>query len=362
MKKEKWQLQQAEKNKLREMVRPLLSWYDKNRRILPWREEPTPYRVWVSEIMLQQTRVEAGKPYFERFLQELPTVYDLAQVSDEKLMKLWEGLGYYNRARNLKKAAQIVVESYHGELPADFEAIKALPGIGPYTAGAISSIAFNLPKPAVDGNVLRVVSRLLASEKDIAKPEVKLAFEEALEETMPRDRAGDFNQSLMEMGAMVCLPNQKAKCLVCPLEKICRAKELGLQEELPRKEKSKPRRIEEKTILLLHDGSRIALQKRPNIGLLAGLWEFPSLKGLAAPDEVLAFVKRMGANIEAMEELKAAQHIFSHVQWNMIGYRITLEKIPHNSPFTWVDIDEIHKKYAIPAAFGKYRDLVKAGK
>lgn len=222
---------------------PLLAWYDSGRRILPWREEPTPYHVWLSEIMLQQTRVEAVKPYYDRFLQALPDIESLAAADEEKLLKLWEGLGYYNRARNLKKAAQILVSEYGGRMPDDYEIILSLPGIGSYTAGAISSIAFGKAYPAVDGNVLRILARLRTDERDILQAGVKKSVEEELADVMPKDRPGDFNQALMELGAMVCIPNGAPKCDVCPWKELCRARAQGITGEFPKKAGKKPRSI-----------------------------------------------------------------------------------------------------------------------
>ena len=219
----------------------LLRWYDGCARVLPWREDPAPYRVWVSEIMLQQTRVEAVKPYYERFLERLPTVKAVAEAPEEQLLKLWEGLGYYNRVRNLQKGAQQVMERFGGEVPADFKALRSLPGVGDYTAGAIASIAFGIPVPAVDGNVLRVLSRLLARREDILDAKVKKRVETEITGIIPKGRAGDFNQSLMELGAMVCLPNGAPKCGNCPLEAICLAHRAGIQGELPVKAPKKPR-------------------------------------------------------------------------------------------------------------------------
>ena len=244
----------------------LLPWYDGGARVLPWREEPTPYRVWVSEIMLQQTRVEAVRPYYERFLEAFPTVEALAAAPEEKLLKMWEGLGYYNRARNLQRAAQQVVELYDGEVPASYEALRALPGVGDYTAGAIASIAFQLPVPAVDGNVLRVISRVLCRYDNILDAKVKRRTEEELRQALPQ-RVGDFNQSLMELGALVCLPGGAPRCLGCPLHPVCRAAARGVAQELPVKAKAKPRKQEERTLFLLfsHQG-RVALQKRPEKG------------------------------------------------------------------------------------------------
>ena len=227
---------------------PLLAWYQANARRLPWRENPTPYRVWVSEMMLQQTRVAAAIPYYLRFLEALPTLEDLAACPRERLMKLWQGLGYYSRAANLQKAAQLVVERYGGRLPADAGALRALPGVGDYTAGAVASIAFGLPCPAVDGNVLRVLARLTANRQDIALPGTKKDCAAALVQIIPRDCPGDFNQALMDLGATVCLPNGQPLCAQCPLRGLCRARALGLQAELPLREKRTARRLEALTV------------------------------------------------------------------------------------------------------------------
>ena len=209
---------------LYKIVEPLLAWYEKNRRKLPWRENVSAYRVWVSEIMLQQTRVEAVKPYFARFIDALPDVSDLADCEEEKLLKLWEGLGYYNRVRNMQKAAKTVMEEYGGQLPDDYEKLLSLKGIGSYTAGAIASIAYGIPVPAVDGNVLRIITRLTQDESDIMKQSVKKRVEQALLEVMPQKRAGVFNQALMELGATVCVPNGAPLCEACPWKEFCLAK------------------------------------------------------------------------------------------------------------------------------------------
>ena len=246
---------------LQEVEKPLLDWYDENKRSLPWRENKNPYEIWVSEIMCQQTRVEAVKPYFARFLSELPTVEALAQCPQEKLMKLWEGLGYYNRVRNMQKAARQVMEHYQGLLPADYEALRGLAGIGNYTAGAIASIAYGIPVPAVDGNVLRVVSRVTESREDIAKQSVRRRIEQEIQEMIPKERPGDYNQALMELGALVCIPNGQAKCSQCPLKEICLAGLHGTVDSLPIKSTGKSRRIEERTVLVIQDGSRAAIRK-----------------------------------------------------------------------------------------------------
>ena len=276
------------------IVGPLLEWYGRNARSLPWREEPAPYRVWVSEIMLQQTRVEAVKPYFARFLAELPDVTALASAPEQQLMKLWEGLGYYSRARNLQKAARVMVEQYGGTLPADYDALLKLPGIGPYTAGAVASIAYGIPVPAVDGNVLRVVMRLTAGWEDIADPAVKRAVERRMAAILPKDRPGDFNQAMMELGATVCAPGGEPKCLVCPLNALCEGYRQGVARELPVKAKKKARRIEERTVFLLVCDGELAIRKRADSGLLAGLWELPSVEGKLNPEGARADGFRLG--------------------------------------------------------------------
>lgn len=341
------------RQRLKAMNRPLLAWYDEHARILPWREDPRPYRVWISEIMLQQTRVEAVKPYFHRFLEALPDVEALAQVPEDQLLKLWEGLGYYNRARNLKKAAQIMVCEYEGKLPDSYEELLKLPGIGSYTAGAIASIAYGIPVPAVDGNVLRVISRVLASREDILKQSVKKYMETELLETMPGERASAFNQGLIEIGAIVCVPNGQPKCDQCPLASICMGRKMGLLDSIPYKTPKKPRRIEEKTILLIESGNQIVIQKRPDTGLLASLYEFPNLEGHLTKEEVCQTMEEAEGVCVCIEPLVPAKHIFSHVEWHMIGYRVLVDgSIP--SQWTAVYKQEIIDKYPLPNAFSAY--------
>lgn len=310
-----------------ETVPYLLQWYDYNRRILPWRENPTPYHVWVSEIMLQQTRVEAVKGYYDRFLNRLPDVAALAEAEEEVLLKLWEGLGYYNRVRNMQKAARVLMEKYGGEMPADYEAIRSLPGIGDYTAGAISSIAFGLPYPAVDGNVLRVMSRLTCSEEDIAKEQVKRKLKEDLTYAMP-ERSGDFNQSLMELGATVCLPNGKPLCEQCPVMHLCKAFHAGRETELPVKSGKKERRIEKRLVYLVLCDGKVLLHRREKKGLLAGLWEYPNVLAKTAEPEFLKELPSGGGSETGftVRKDKKAKHIFSHVEWHMEGVRIETER------------------------------------
>lgn len=347
------------------IVKPLLSWYDGHARVLPWREDNSPYRVWVSEIMLQQTRVEAVKPFFERFLKALPDVRALAECPEDELLKLWEGLGYYNRVRNMQKAARVIVEEYGGAFPADYEKLLALPGIGCYTAGAIGSIAFGIRMPAVDGNVLRVLSRVEASHEDILKQSVKTAMEQKIQKIIPKDRAGDFNQALIEIGAIVCVPNGKAKCQECPLAFCCKAYEQGIVDELPKKKAKKERRIEERTVLVLKEGDRVAIRKRPPKGLLAGLYELPNLEGHLSEDEVLGRVKEWGYAPLRILPLAGAKHIFSHVEWRMTGYVVSLEETENmdrnENGLFFIDAKETEEKYPVPAAFAayaRYMDIV----
>lgn len=350
----------TEKERMQQLAGPLLSWYDGHARILPWRENTAPYRIWVSEIMLQQTRVEAVKPFFERFLAALPDVRSLAECPEDKLLKLWEGLGYYNRVRNMQKAAQILMEQYGGEFPADPEKLLALPGIGSYTAGAIASIAFGIPVPAVDGNVLRVLSRVQASYEDILKQSVKRVMEMELQHVIPTDRAGDFNQALIEIGAIVCVPNGKAKCEICPLASLCRARELGIVEELPKKKAKKARRQEERTVLILKEGDRVAIRKRPKKGLLAGLYELPNLDGRLKEGEVLDQIRAWGLSPLRILPLTDAKHIFSHVEWHMTGYAVSLEETDQmeDSGFLFIETKETEAQYPIPAAFAAYAEYL----
>lgn len=342
---------------LKRIAAPLLKWYDGHARVLPWREQPTPYRVWVSEIMLQQTRVEAVKPYFERFIRELPGIRDLAEVPEDRLMKLWEGLGYYNRVRNMQKAAGILVEENNGEMPPDFDRILKLPGIGRYTAGAIASIAFGIPRPAVDGNVLRVLSRVQKSYEDIMKQSVRRKMEEQVQMVIPKKRAGDFNQSLIELGAIVCVPNGAPKCEECPLRSLCMAHEAGVELELPKKAPPKKRKIEDRTVLVLLSDNQAALRKRPSKGLLAGLYELPNLEGRYDSDEILEYVKGLGLSPIRIWPLPEAKHIFSHIEWHMAGYAVKIEE-PEQVPegFFFVEKEQMEEHYSIPAAFGAYTE------
>ncbi|MBQ7359155.1 MAG: A/G-specific adenine glycosylase [Lachnospiraceae bacterium] len=349
-----------------DMVRPLLAWYNQNRRILPWREEPTPYHVWLSEIMLQQTRVEAVKGYFERFRSKLPDIPSLANAQEDTLLKLWEGLGYYNRVRNLQKAAIQIMEEYGGEMPAEYDEILKLKGIGSYTAGAISSIAFGKPYPAVDGNVLRVLSRLRKDDRDIANGVVKTQIEAELKDVMPLDRPGDFNQAMMEIGATVCLPNGAPKCAECPLNHLCKSYIDGTMLDYPKKAPKKGRRIEDKTVLILLDEDKVALHKRPDKGLLAGLYEFPLLEGHLKKSSVLKYLKEIGLETIRITPLSESKHIFSHKEWHMIGYQVRVDELTKVEVSDWIFVGpkETQEKYPIPSAFSAYTDYlnIKQGK
>ncbi len=342
----------------------LLSWYDGHKRILPWRERPTPYRVWVSEIMLQQTRVEAVKPYFERFMEELPDIASLAAAPQEKLLKLWEGLGYYTRARNLQKAAIQVMEEYGGELPESYGELIRLKGIGSYTAGAIASIAYGQVCPAVDGNVLRVFSRLYKDARPLSDAGRRAFVEQEVRSLMPAARPGDFNQAMMELGACVCVPNGAPHCADCPLQDICRAHADGTECEYPKKAAAKPRSIEEKTILVVREGNRTALCRRPDRGLLAGMYGFPSMEGFQSPQEVAAYLSQNGLKVLEVMPLRDARHIFTHKEWRMKGYLVQVGKGGSGPPgealqdWIYAKPGEMGDRYPIPSAFSAYKIVI----
>ena len=339
---------------LRGLTPALLAWYEKYRRAFPWREEPTPYRIWVSEIMLQQTRIEAALPYFDRFMAALPTVSTLADVEEERLMKLWEGLGYYSRARNLQKAAKTIVTDYGGELPASYEKLLSLPGIGEYTAGAIASMAYGLPVPAVDGNVLRVCARLLNDEGDITRAPVKKRLREAVCAMLPPDRPGDFNQAVMELGETVCLPNTVPLCSECPIRGGCRGRQAGHPERLPVRAEKKARRVEKRTVLIVIAGGRVLLHRREDKGLLAGMWELPSVPSWIPPEETAALAVSWGASPTETVAVGDGKHIFSHIEWQMQG--VLLYTPPFSPPegFLWADARRLKEETALPSAFRCY--------
>ena len=331
----------------------LLAWYEENKRPLPWRADRDPYHIWLSEVMCQQTRVEAVKSYYQRFLEQLPTISELAGCPEERLYKLWEGLGYYSRARNLQKAAKMIQSAYAGRFPADYASIRALPGIGDYTAAAIASIAFDLPYPAVDGNVLRVVTRLCASREDIAKESTKAEVRRSLLPLFRGVSAGVLNQALMELGALVCLPNHAPDCERCPLNALCPSAS-GLWKEIPCKSAKKPRRREAHTVFLLHCGDAWALHKRGPEGLLAGLWEFPNLPGRLDAQAVLDAAAGWGCRPVSLLRRTEKDHIFTHVQWELPAWVIECEDRP--ASFTWATSQEIKSIYSLPTAFRQFME------
>ena len=338
----------AENAILAKLPEALLPWYDAGHRKLPWRQDKDPYHIWVSEIMLQQTRVEAVKGYYARFLDKLPTVADLAQCDDDALHKLWEGLGYYSRVRNLKKAAQQIVVDYDGQFPVEYAQIRALPGIGDYTAGAICSIAFDQKTPAVDGNVLRVLSRLTDDDTPIDSLSFKKNAREELEKIYP-DRAGDFTQALMELGATLCGPNREPDCEKCPCKAFCLGYQRGTALSLPKKSPPKQRKVEEKTVLILCCDGRFALEKRPQKGLLADLWQFPNVPGKLDIQQTLKEVEKNGAKPKDILLQVERKHIFTHIEWDMCGAYVEVANC--GGSYIWLTAEEINSQIALPTAF-----------
>lgn len=342
---------------LNQIVAPLLQWYETEARVLPWRDRPEPYRVWVSEIMLQQTRVEAVKPYYERFLLALPSVADLAAAREETLLKLWEGLGYYNRVRNLQKAAQTMVAEHGGQVPSSYDQLLLLSGFGEYTAGAVASIAFGEAVPAVDGNVLRVISRLTTDSRNVLEAKVKKEITAEVKAVIPQHRPGDFNQALMELGATVCLPNGAPKCEQCPLSQLCLGHQQGIADSLPVKIKKKPRVIEERTVFLVACKGKAALRRRSAKRLLAGLWELPSVKGKLSWEEACRQLREWGLDADRVHTLHDAKHIFSHREWHMTAFSVQVhESVPE---FLWASGQELEEEYTLPSAFKAYINFLK---
>lgn len=332
---------------LEQLPIPLMKWYSEHARQLPWRESRDPYKVWLSEIMLQQTRVAAVIGYYNRILERCPTVADLAALDEDVLMKFWQGLGYYNRARLLHKTAKIITEEYHGQFPSDYSRIRALPGIGDYTAGAICSISFDIPVPAVDGNVLRVVARITGDDTDITTAAMKKTVTAELQAVMPVKTPGNFNQALMELGATVCLPSGAPLCEQCPAADFCQARLTGRIDALPVKAPPKARTIEEREVFLIFYEDKVALRRRPPRGLLAGLWEFPcELAPARCP--VLGWERRQ----------VQAKHIFTHVEWHMTGRVIFAQDDTLPDGWIWADRQELAGIYAIPHAYDGFTHVV----
>ena len=336
-------------NELAPLTEPLLEWYQRERRILPWREDPTPYHVWISEIMLQQTRVEAVIDYYHRFLARFPDPKALAAADLDEVLAYWQGLGYYRRCEMLHRTARQIVAEYGGEIPSDFKTLLSLAGIGRYTAAAMMSIGFLKPYPAVDGNVLRVVMRFLNREDCIDEEKVRLSVERELKDVMPIERTSDFTQALMDLGATVCLPNGEPKCDVCPLKTLCRGKQNV--DRLPVRKAKKARRREARTIFLLRFGDAVALRKRPGHGLLAKMWEFPNVEGS------LSIAEASGQYQGLVTSLGETKHIFTHIEWQITGYLVELSEKPTEAGLVWVDKSELGA-YAIPSAFSYFKKLI----
>lgn len=335
----------------------LQNWYGEVKRDLPWRRTNDPYRIWISEVMLQQTRVEAVIPYYERFLQTCPTVQHLAEAPEAVYLKLWEGLGYYSRVRNLHRAAVQICTQHGGQLPADFAALRALSGIGDYTAGAIGSIAFGLPVPAVDGNVLRVMARLTNDDRSVDDVKIKRELTALTVACLPKQAVGDFNQALMELGATVCIPNGAPKCYDCPAQHLCQGYAYGTAANLPTRAPKKVRTLCNRTVMVCRYQGLVGIQQRPESGLLARLWELPAYESHLQPAAMRAQLEADGYVVEQLLSLRPAKHIFTHIEWHMMGYYVELaEKDPR---LTWVTPQDLHGVYALPSAFRAFVKVVK---
>ena len=332
---------------------PLLQWFQANKRLLPFRQEPSAYHIWVSEIMLQQTRVAAAIPYYNRFIAALPTPADLAVCEPDALRKLWQGLGYYNRVNNMQKAARIVCEQYGGDLPADYDALRSLPGIGDYTAGAIASIAFGIPAPAVDGNVLRVFARLYNDDADVMTPAAKRLFTQRVLDQMPKATPGPYNEALMELGALVCIPGTP-HCEACPLADRCLGYAAGRAGELPVKPAPKAKTTVPVTVALVESDAGLLLQRRPAKGLLAGLWQPAAWEKALTKDELTAALAKLGVQATLTEPLPPAKHVFTHRVWQLSGWRGRAEACALPDGFVWAAPDQLAEVYPVPNAFGAY--------
>lgn len=346
-------------NTLLDQLSPaLLAWYQTAQRDLPWRRTRDPYCIWLSEVMLQQTRVEAVIPYYHRFLQACPTVQSLAQADEAVYLKLWEGLGYYSRVRNLHRAAQQICDQHGGALPADFTALRALSGIGDYTAGAIGSIAFGLHVTAVDGNVLRVISRLTNDNRPIDQPATKADMTRLVHDCLPHGHEGAFNQALMELGATVCIPNGAPKCADCPVQHLCHAYHCGMAITLPTRTPKKARTICNRTVILFRHNGKVALRKRPDRGLLARLWEFPAYEEHLSPAQLREQLTQDGFAVQEMLSLRGGKHIFTHIEWHMQGYHVELAHA--DARFTWVTPAQLRGAYALPSAFRVFAKVLES--
>lgn len=337
----------------------LLSWFEHEQRDLPWRKDSDPYKVWVSEVMLQQTRVDTVIPYYERFLKKFPTIEKFAEADDESILKVWEGLGYYSRVRNLHSATKEVVESYGGIVPDTLDEISKLKGVGPYTAGAILSIAYGKPEPAVDGNVMRVLSRILLIREDIAKPSTRKIFEKAVYELIDKDNPSYFNQALMELGALICTPTSPS-CLLCPVREHCLAFQEGVAQELPVKTRKKStKQVNWLTAVLKTSDDRFLIRKRPDQGLLAKLWEFPGIEvngRFSSNRQILTGYFENEYELELELEsgsFTRVDHVFSHLKWTIDVFAGTLkESVQETKNLRLVTKDQL-EEYAFPVPHQK---------
>ncbi len=347
---------------VKQFQKDLMNWYEKEARDLPWRREPSPYGIWVSEMMLQQTRVETVIPYYNRFMEAFPDVFALALGEEEQLLKLWQGLGYYARARNLKKGAEMVVKNYHGKIPENREELMKIPGIGPYISSAIASMAFQKPVASLDGNLYRVLARIYLWEEEINSVHSKRALAQLAENLLCQDKPGDFNQAMMDLGATICIPNGAPMCGRCPVNEHCKAYSEGKTDSIPVKTTKKPRKILNKTVFLVRYLNYVVLRKRPNSGLLAGLWEFPNVDGNLSWEQAQKFLRIGGIISGDFHEIGDSKHVFTHLEWKMKGYEIVInDRIPFTGiePYNhwqWVELEVLHQEYSIPSAF---RDYVK---
>lgn len=338
---------------LKKLPDALLPWFEQNARPLPWRRDREPYHVWLSEIMLQQTRVEAVKGYYVRFLQAVPDIASLATADPDRLAKLWEGLGYYSRVRNLQAAAQQIVDRHGGVFPSDYDSIRALRGIGDYTAGAIASICFEQPTPAVDGNVLRVIARITGDARPVNEEKTKADIRCTLREVYPAGHCGSFTQALMELGATVCVPNGAPDCTSCPCRNFCRSSS-GDWRMLPVKAAKKPRRKQPLTVFNLRCGELTAVRKRGSEGLLAGLWEFPNVPGCLTAEEAVRQAEQWGVRPSELTQERQYTHIFTHVEWEMRCFYLSCRETP--DCFVWADETALREEIALPTAFRVFRD------
>lgn len=344
------------KSELKKVIKNLLEWYPEHKRDLPWRKDQNPYHIWISEIMLQQTRVEAVKEYYKRFLSALPTISDLASVKEDELLKLWQGLGYYNRARNLQIAAQQIEQKYGGVFPQTYDEIRGLKGIGDYTAGAIGAICYDLKTPAVDGNVLRVYSRILEDERVIDAQTTKKQVCDELAAVYPKSGSGTLNQAFMELGACVCVPNGAPHCNDCPVAKLCKANQNGSWKQYPVRQEKKKRKIVDKTVLIMICDGKVAISKRDKKGLLASMWEFPGIEEIREEQGATNLAAESGCQPDTLLMKTSYTHIFSHVEWRMDGYYMQVLK--QSEKYTWATLDELQKVYAIPSAYAPFYQVL----